>query len=62
VDSTSSVGDLNAFFLLTDRPERYNLPPDPVLPSTRQPASYTSAAVAAALLIATGLAIFGKSR
>jgi len=62
VDSTSSVGDLNAFFLLTDRPEKYNLPPDPVLPSTRQPAAYASAAVAAAVLIAAGMAIFGKPR
>ena len=62
VDTTSSVGDLNAFFLLTDRPEKYNLPPDPVLPSTRQPAAYASAAVAAAVLIAAGMAIFGKPR
>jgi len=35
VDETTSVGDLNAFFLLTDRPEVYNLPPNPV------PVSYT---------------------
>ncbi|MBV9271712.1 MAG: 4Fe-4S dicluster domain-containing protein [Candidatus Eremiobacteraeota bacterium] len=61
VDSTSSVGDLNAFFLLTDRPEKYNLAVDPVLPSTRQPAGYISAAIAAAALIAVGLAIFGDS-
>lgn len=61
VDSTSSVGDLNAFFLLTDRPEKYNLPVDPVLPSTRQPAGYVSAAITAGVLIAAGLAIFRDS-
>jgi formate dehydrogenase iron-sulfur subunit len=60
VDSESSVGDLHAFFLLTDRPEVYNLPPEPVLPSTRQPASYGAAAIAAAALIVAGLAIFGS--
>src|SRR6202020_1297550 len=32
VDEGTSVGDLNAFFLLTDRPEAYNLPARPVLP------------------------------
>ncbi len=58
VDSDSSVGDLNAFFLLTDRPEAYNLPVEPVLPSTRQPAGYTSAAVMAVGLLMAGLAIF----
>lgn len=58
VNSTSSVGDLNAFFLLTDRPEAYNLPAEPVLPSTRQPAAYGAAAAAALLLLVCGLAIF----
>jgi formate dehydrogenase iron-sulfur subunit len=57
----SSVGDLHAFFLLTDTPERYNLPPEPVLPSTRQPAGYAAAAVAAFVLFACGLAIFERS-
>jgi formate dehydrogenase iron-sulfur subunit len=57
----SSVGDLNAFFLLTDKPERYNLPPEPVLPSTHQPAGYGAAAVAALALFAFGLAIFQRS-
>ncbi len=58
VDSNSSVGDLHAFFLLTDRPEAYNLPVEPVLPSTRQPAGYASAAVMAFGLLVAGLAIF----
>ncbi|MDQ2872727.1 MAG: 4Fe-4S dicluster domain-containing protein [Candidatus Eremiobacteraeota bacterium] len=62
VDSESSVGDLNAFFLLTDRPEAYNLPPKPVLPATHQPAGYTAAAIAAVLLSVAGAAIFSKAR
>jgi formate dehydrogenase iron-sulfur subunit len=53
-----SVGDLNAFFLLIDKPEAYNLPAEPVLPSTRQPAGYVSAALTAALLTLLGLAVF----
>jgi formate dehydrogenase iron-sulfur subunit len=33
--STGGIGDLHAFFLLTDRPEVYNLPSAPTLPSRR---------------------------
>jgi formate dehydrogenase iron-sulfur subunit len=33
--STGEIGDLHAFFLLTERPEVYNLPSAPTLPSTR---------------------------
>ena len=33
--ATGGIGELNAFFLLTDRPEVYNLPAAPTLPSTR---------------------------
>ncbi|HKA56932.1 MAG TPA: 4Fe-4S dicluster domain-containing protein [Candidatus Binatia bacterium] len=33
--TTGGIEHLNAFFLLTDRPEVYNLPPAPTLPSTR---------------------------
>lgn len=60
VDTDTSVGDLNAFFLLLEKPEAYNLPPSPVLPSTHQPAAYTSAALAAAALTAIGCALFAK--
>ncbi len=62
VDESTSVGDLNAFFLLTDRPEAYNLPRKPVLPSTHQPAGYASAALAVAGLAIIGIAIFRNSR
>jgi formate dehydrogenase iron-sulfur subunit len=58
VDEETSVGDLNAFFLLTERPEAYNLPSRPVLPSTHQPAGYVSGAIAAAALAIVGFAIF----
>jgi len=33
--ATGGIGELNAFFLLTDRPEVYNLPAAPTLPSHR---------------------------
>ncbi|MEO6914134.1 MAG: 4Fe-4S dicluster domain-containing protein [Candidatus Baltobacteraceae bacterium] len=62
VDETGSVGDLNAFFLLTERPEAYNLPPRPVLPSTHQPAAYASAALAVGALALIGTAIFRRAR
>ena len=37
---------LNAFFLLVDKPEVYNLPPDPVAPAKRAGQSWGSLAVA----------------
>ena len=33
--ATGGIGELNAFFLLTDRPEVYNLPQAPTLPAQR---------------------------
>ena len=62
VDEDTSVGDLNAFFLLTDAPGTYNLPERPVLPSTHQRPGYTSAAIAAATLMVVGFALFRTSR
>jgi len=58
VDEATSVGDLNAFFLLTAEPEAYNLPARPVLPSTHQRAGYTSGAVTAAVLLLAGWVLF----
>ncbi len=57
-DIGGGIGPLNAFFLLTDRPEVYNLPVAPVLPSTRQPAGYAAAAGTALALAVAGWAIF----
>jgi formate dehydrogenase iron-sulfur subunit len=60
-DVGGGVGPLHAFFLLTDRPETYNLPAQPVLPSTRQPAGYGSAALAALGLAIAGWMIFRRA-
>jgi formate dehydrogenase iron-sulfur subunit len=60
-DVGGGIGTLNAFFLLTDRPETYNLPAQPVLPSTRQRDGYTSAAIAAFGLAAAAWLIFRRS-
>lgn len=57
-DIGGGVGPLNAFFLLTDRPEAYNLPAQPVLPSTRQPDGYGAAAVTVLGLFVAGWMIF----
>ena len=57
-EETRDVGPLNAFFLIPDRPEVFNLPPKPVLPSTFQPAAYTSGLLAAAALAFVGLRVF----
>ncbi len=47
---TEELGGLNAFFLLVDRPEVYNLPTKPRMPSRNLlPSSILSAAGAAAL-------------
>ena len=57
-DIGGGIGPLNAFFLLTDKPEAYNLPVEPVLPSTRQIHGYVSAGLAALALATLGWAIF----
>ena len=57
-DIGGGIGTLNAFFLLTDSPEAYNLPVAPVLPSTRQTTGYAAAAAAALALATIGWAIF----
>jgi formate dehydrogenase iron-sulfur subunit len=55
VDQPGTEG-LNAFFLLTDRPEKYNLPPDPVVPTKKVKRSWASMAASAAALAALALA------
>jgi formate dehydrogenase iron-sulfur subunit len=44
-ESQPGTEGLNAFFLLTDKPEVYNLPPDPVVPTKKAPESWRSAAL-----------------
>jgi formate dehydrogenase iron-sulfur subunit len=61
--STGGIGELNAFFLLTDRPEVYNLPPAPTLPSTRvKPALLSGLAAMAGLALAAGWLIGQTAR
>ena len=58
------TGGLNAFFLLVDEPEVYNLPPEPVAPSKKVGAAWRSAAVAGfGMVAAAGLSLLaGRGR
>jgi len=47
-ESQPGTEGLNAFFLLVDRPEVYNLPPDPVVPAKKNKDAWISFAFAAA--------------
>jgi formate dehydrogenase iron-sulfur subunit len=66
VDAENQPGTegLNAFFLLVDEPEVYNLPPDPVVPTKKVGQGW--AAMAAAVLAmagaALGAALAGRER
>lgn len=63
VDEQTSVGPLNAFFLLVDRPEVYNLPERPRLPQARIGLNYVATATAAVLFgAATVLTLLGGRR
>jgi len=55
------TGGLNAFFLLVDEPEVYNLPPDPVTPTKKLHAGWISLAGAAVgmALMTLGAALSG---
>jgi formate dehydrogenase iron-sulfur subunit len=46
---------LNAFFLLVDKPEAYNLPPDPVVPTKTVKESWGSFALAALGMVAVAI-------
>ena len=46
---------LNAFFLLVEKPEAYNLPPDPIVPTKKVKAAWISMAAAAAGMLLAGL-------
>ena len=60
---TEGTGPLNAFFLLTDKPEVYNLPPDPVIPQKKVGGAWKSAGIAAAAMLAVGcFSVLGSSR
>ena len=55
---------LNAFFLLVDKPEAYNLPPDPVVPTKKAGDAWRAMGYAAAgmILTALGTAFLGGKR
>ncbi len=64
VDEETSVGRLNAFFLLVDKPEVYNLPEKPFLPQAQVMPAYLATAIAGVVLSA-GAALtflFGRRR
>ncbi len=52
VEETTTVGDLNAFFLLIDKPEVYNLPEKPHLPQAQVIPSYIATAATGIALVA----------
>ncbi|MGH2749012.1 MAG: 4Fe-4S dicluster domain-containing protein [Actinomycetota bacterium] len=62
-DSQPGTDGLNAFFLLVDEPEVYNLPPDPVAPSKTAAGAWSSLALAALgmLAAAAGAVLFGRN-
>jgi formate dehydrogenase iron-sulfur subunit len=54
--SQPGTGGLNAFFLLLDKPEVYNLPPNPEVPTHKGKKSWISAGLAALGISAIALA------
>ena len=54
-DEQPGTGGLNAFFLLVDEPEAYNLPPAPVVPSKRAGKAWLSMAGATAAMLLAAL-------
>src|SRR5207244_10647780 len=59
VDEDTSVGNLNAFFLLMDRPSVYNLPEKPKLPQDNVLPGFMASLVAATFLtLATALSLW----
>lgn len=63
-DAASQPGTegLNAFFLLVEKPEAYNLPPDPVVPTRNGQDAWRSFAFAAVGMIATAIGSAMASR
>jgi formate dehydrogenase iron-sulfur subunit len=61
-DTVGDIGHLNAFFLLTDRPETYNLPAAPTRASNRFAPSLIAGLGAVAGLALAALALFARRR
>ena len=62
-ESQPGTEGVHAFFLLVDRPEVYNLPPDPVIPTKSAGEAWVAMAKAAAglLVVAFGAALVGRA-
>jgi formate dehydrogenase iron-sulfur subunit len=56
-DAADGIGGGGAFFLLLDEPEVYGLPPDPVVTTRDLPAMWRHVGLAAAGLVAAGIAL-----
>jgi formate dehydrogenase iron-sulfur subunit len=56
-DPDDGIGGGGAFFLLLDEPEVYGLPPDPVVTTRDLPGIWKHVGLAAAGLVATGIAL-----
>lgn len=56
------TGGLNAFFLLVDEPEVYNLPPDPVVPSEPAKDGWRALALAGVAMVVAAIAAVVSDR
>ena len=61
-DAQPGTEGLNAFFLLVDEPEVYNLPPDPVVPTKVTGESWRSMFAAAGAMVALAFAAVARSK
>ena len=59
--ATGNLGHLNAFFLLTESPETYNLPAAPTRPADRVAPSFASGLAAVAGLALAAFALFARA-
>ncbi|HEX2644787.1 MAG TPA: 4Fe-4S dicluster domain-containing protein [Thermoanaerobaculia bacterium] len=60
--SQPGTGGLNAFFLLVDKPEAYNLPPDPVAPARKSGSAWAAMTVSVLGMAAVALGAVLSSR
>ncbi len=60
--ATGGIDSLNAFFLLLDKPEVYNLPEAPTLPQSRTPRGLVTGMLTMALLGVAAAATFFLGR
>jgi formate dehydrogenase iron-sulfur subunit len=58
----TSVGGIHAFFIVRGKPETYNYPTQPEVPTKYLKTGWASAAVGAGLMLATAFVAFAKAR